>query len=133
VVGHHEGIHAFTIGQRKRLGVALGEPAFVVRMDAVTATVHLGVAEALLATEARLEDATWAPDVSFPMEALVRIRARHEGTRAGILRMPVAEGVKAVYLVRFHEPVRAISPGQAAVAYDGDRVLGGGTITAAGP
>ncbi len=135
-VGHHDGVHGFTVGQRKGLGVALGRPAFVVGLDAASATVQLGDEAALFATEARIEGAEWSDDVRFPLEAEVRVRARHEGERAVIERLPPAslDGASSAdaFVARFCEPVRAISPGQVAVAYAGDRVLGGGTITAAG-
>ncbi len=125
-VGTHQGIHGFTIGQRKGLGVALGRPVFVVGLDASTGTVKLGDEAALSSSEARFEGAEWSDDVSFPLEAEVRVRARHAGERATIDRE--GEG----FVARFHAPVRAISPGQVAVAYRGDRVLGGGTITSSG-
>lgn len=125
-VGHHAGVHAFTIGQRKGLGVALGRPAFVVGLDAATATVRIGDEAALDARGARIEGAVWCDDVRFPLEADVKVRARHEGAPA-TLEQAGGDGVVA----RFHAPVRAVSPGQVAVAYHGDRVLGGGTITAA--
>ncbi len=125
-VGQHGGVHAFTIGQRKGLGVALGKPAFVVGLDAASATVRLGDESELLGSEARITGAAWSDDVLFPLEAEVRVRARHEGERA------VIEPAGGAFVARFREPVRAISLGQVAVAYRGDRVLGGGTITAAG-
>jgi tRNA-specific 2-thiouridylase len=123
-VGRHGGVHGFTIGQRKGLGVALGKPAFVVGLDAESATVRLGDEAELLASEARIGGAAWCDDVRFPLEAEVRVRARHGGERAVIERLD-RDGV---FVARFREPVRAISPGQVAVAYRGDRVLGGGTI-----
>ncbi|MEO7327599.1 MAG: tRNA 2-thiouridine(34) synthase MnmA [Minicystis sp.] len=130
-VGAHEGVHGFTIGQRKGLGVALGRPVFVVGLDAGTGTVRLGDEGELLAGGARLESAAWSDDARFPLEAVVRVRARHEGERAIIAReVDPATGAE-VFFARFLAPVRAISPGQVAVAYHGDRVVGGGTITRA--
>ena len=126
-VGEHAGVHGFTIGQRKGLGVALGRPVFVVGLDAETATVKLGDEADLYACEARIEEAAWSDDVVFPLEAEVKVRARHEPERATIER-----AASGGFVARFREPVRAISPGQVAVAYRGDRVLGGGTITRAG-
>jgi tRNA-specific 2-thiouridylase len=122
VVGAHDGIHRFTIGQRKGLGVALGKPAFVAAIDPETATVRLGDEGELLASGARLEDVVLAPGVTLPREARVRVRYRHEGARAS---------VDAHGEVRFAAPVRAVSRGQIAVFYDGDRVLGGGRIASA--
>jgi tRNA-uridine 2-sulfurtransferase len=131
VVGQHEGVHRFTIGQRKGLGVALGRPAFVVGIDAETATVRLGGEDALGASGALLADGARSDDVSFPLEADVRVRARHEGERATIDRARDPETGREILVARFHAPVKAVSPGQIAVAYDGERVYGGATITAA--
>ena len=91
--------------------------------------MRLGDERELYASEARIEGAAWGDDVRFPLEAEVRVRARHDGERA--IDRPACAAA-SVFVARFHAPVRAISPGQVAVAYLGDRVLGGGTITAAG-
>jgi tRNA-specific 2-thiouridylase len=123
VVGAHDGVHRFTVGQRRGLGVALGRPAFVTSIDAATATVHLGGEEDLAVTEARIEDIVTAPDVELPIDARVRVRYRHEGASGRVERDDDARG-----RVRFHAPVRAVSRGQIAVFYDGDRVLGGARI-----
>jgi len=131
VVGKHDGVHKFTIGQRKGIGVALGKPAFVVGIDADTSTVRLGGEDALAASGAVLRDGAWSDDVRFPLEAHVRVRARHEGERATIDRARDPETGTEIFVARFHTPVKAVSPGQIAVAYDGERVFGGATITAA--
>lgn len=123
VVGEHDGVHRFTVGQRKGIGVALGKPAFVTRIDAKTGSVTLGDEQDLLATTTVVHSVHLAPDVALPIEADVRVRYRHEPRRA---RITAVEGQRA--LVRFDEPVRAITRGQVAVFYDGDRVLGGGTV-----
>ena len=125
VVGAHAGVHRFTVGQRKGLGVALGKPAFVARIDADAATVHLGEGDALTSVAADLEDVVLAPSVALPLRARVRVRYRHEGATAEVLAS--ATGARAV----FDLPVRAVSRGQVAVFYDGDRVLGGGRIARA--
>jgi tRNA-specific 2-thiouridylase len=122
VVGAHQGVHRFTIGQRKGLGVALGSPAYVVDIDAETAEVRLGGSGDLFHSVARLRDATFMDDVALPVRAEVKVRYRHEGAEATVRRD--ADGV----FVEFDAPVRAIARGQVAVAYAGDRVLGGGTI-----
>ncbi|HMI88341.1 MAG TPA: tRNA 2-thiouridine(34) synthase MnmA [Polyangiaceae bacterium] len=122
VVGAHQGIHRFTIGQRKGLGVALGSPAYVVGIDAATAEVRLGGGDDLFHTGARLRDAKFMDDVALPVRASVKVRYRHEGAGAEVRRDD--EGV----YIAFDDPVRAIARGQVAVAYAGDRVLGGGTI-----
>ena len=129
VVGQHEGLHKFTIGQRKGLGVALGQPAFVVALDASDGSVRLGSEAELTA-----EGALLAPDfaLTYPERdaelpaAVIQVRARHGGA-AG--RLSLDGSGRA--LVHFDEPVRAVSPGQVAVLYSEDgRVLGGGTIEA---
>jgi tRNA-specific 2-thiouridylase len=126
VVGAHEGIHKFTIGQRKGLGVALGKPAFVAHIDAESGTVRLGDGEDLGATEARIEDIIMAPGVQFPLKARVRVRYRHEGAE-GRVEWASEEG-SGVGRIRFNAAVRALSRGQIAVFYEGDRVLGGARI-----
>jgi tRNA-specific 2-thiouridylase len=125
-LGEHQGIHNFTIGQRKGLGVALGKPAFVTALDATTGAVTVGDEAALSASGAALDEGAWSDDVSFPLRATVRVRARHEGAPAVVARAP-GGGLVA----RFDAPVRAVSAGQIAVAYAGDRVMGGATITRA--
>jgi len=87
----------------------------------------VGPAEGILCDGAEIYDTTWADDITFPLRAQVKVRSHHEPADALIT---CAEGSTAT-TVRFREAVRAISPGQIAVAYDGDRVLGGGTIRAA--
>ena len=129
-VGAHEGVHRFTIGQRRGLGVALGRPAFVTSIDAESATVHLGGEDRLLAGAADLEDVSLAEGVALPLRARVRIRYRHDGDWARVesLAPPLASrGAR----VLFDSPVRAVTRGQVAVFYDGERVLGGGRIVAA--
>jgi tRNA-specific 2-thiouridylase len=122
VIGEHAGVHRFTVGQRKGLGVALGKPAFVTRIDATTSTVHLGSELDLETREAKVEDVVLAPDVSLPLRARVRVRYRHDGADADVQRC--GSGAR----VSFLEPVRAVTRGQIAVFYDRDRVLGGGRI-----
>jgi len=123
-IGDHQGIHRYTVGQRRGLGVALGKPAFVSRIDP-DGTVTVGDAEAIASHRATLDAGTWSDDVTFPLAADVQVRARHRGAPARLELM--GDGL----VVEFTEPVRAVSPGQIAVAYDGDRVLGGATILAA--
>ena len=119
VLAQHDGVHRYTIGQRKGLGVAIGKPAFVTKIDADTNTVHLGDESGLAAVGAELHDLVMAPGITLPRKARVRVRYRHEG----------AEGtIDDRGHVRFDDTVRAVSPGQVAVFYEGDRVLGGGTI-----
>jgi tRNA-specific 2-thiouridylase len=122
VVGTHGGVHRFTVGQRKGLGVALGTPAFVVGIDAETATVRLGRADDLLSDGARLRGSRFFDDVALPARATIQVRYRHDGVPATIQRSD--DGID----VAFDQPVRAVVEGQVAVAYAGERVLGGGVI-----
>jgi tRNA-specific 2-thiouridylase len=122
VVGTHAGVHRFTVGQRKGLGVALGSPAFVVGIDAASSSVRLGGPEDLLHAGATLTGARFFDDVALPVKAAVRVRYRHDGVPATLVRRGMDVSVS------FERPVRAVSKGQIAVAYAGDRVLGGGTI-----
>jgi tRNA-specific 2-thiouridylase len=127
VVGSHEGHQLFTIGQRRGLGVALGRPMYVVAIEAETNTVVLGDDADLREGELIAEDVNWiavdpAPGDRF--ESDVKIRYNHGGARA---RVDALEGGRA--RVVFDEAPRAITPGQAAVFYRGDEVLGGGWIS----
>ena len=125
VLGEHQGIFRYTIGQRRGLGMALGSPAYVVRIDALANTITLGGREELLgtrllATGVNWLDGEWAGKDSFA--ASVQIRYNHRGVPATV--QPLADSVQ----VDFEEPVSAITPGQAAVIYRDDRVIGGGWI-----
>jgi tRNA-uridine 2-sulfurtransferase len=129
-IGAHAGIHRFTVGQRKGLGVARGEPAFVVDIDADRAAVLVGSAEQARARGAVLVDCCWADDVAFPTEAMLKVRSQHGGVAAWLVLGDGPAGQGTVR-ARFAEPIHGVSPGQVAVAYRGDRVLGGATIAAA--
>jgi tRNA-specific 2-thiouridylase len=125
VVGHHRGVHRFTVGQRKGLGIALGSPAFVSEIDAATATVRVGPEDALASTGAALAPLHIAPGVDTPKEIVAKLRYRHAGVRA------VVESRDGGGELHFLEPARAVARGQVAVLYDGPRVVGGGPIVAA--
>jgi tRNA-specific 2-thiouridylase len=129
-VGEHDGIHRFTVGQRRGLGVALGRPAFVTHIDAQSATVSVGGEEALQANGALLRDVSLADGVSLPARVRVRVRYRHEGDDA-LVEPVVADSALPAARVVFDRPVRAITSGQMAVMYSGDRVVGGGRIVEA--
>ena len=125
VLGRHGGVHRFTVGQRRGLGVATGRRLYVTEVDAARNRVVVGGPDALLARGARLERVNWIAGAA-PSEAVrarVRIRYRHEGAAARI--EPEADGGARVL---FDEPQAALTPGQAAVFDAGDVVLGGGWI-----
>jgi tRNA-uridine 2-sulfurtransferase len=122
-VGRHQGVHGFTVGQRKNLGVSLGKRAYVTAIEPATATVRLGEREALLAGGALVADPVLDAEVSLPFEADVMVRYRGAPVRARV-------STAATQLrVEFERPVTAVVPGQYAVFLKGDRVLGGGVIT----
>jgi tRNA-uridine 2-sulfurtransferase len=127
VVGQHAGVHRFTVGQRRNLGVALGKPSYVVDIDPAQGRVELGPIERLMAGAAELSDVTLAPDLELPLSAEVQVRYRGTPLAARIQRS--AGGARVV----FARPVQAVVPGQFAVFYDGTRVLGGGLIRKAEP
>jgi tRNA-specific 2-thiouridylase len=125
VLGRHPGVHHYTIGQRRGLGLGAGEPLYVVRLDAARRQVVVGAACLLERRELEVADVRWlggeAP--AGPLEASVQIRYRHAPRPARISPSGTA-GAR----VLFEAPERAIAPGQAAVFYRGDEVLGGGWI-----
>ena len=124
VVGEHGGIHNFTVGQRKGLGVATGSPLYVIQINGAQRQVVVGSGEELYSRSMRVRDLNWiAVDALHePMRVAVKIRHRHQPAAAGI------EPMGREVLVTFDDPQRAITPGQAAVFYDGDTVVGGGWI-----
>lgn len=125
VVGKHEGYPFYTIGQRKGLGIALGYPIFVTGIDKVHNRVVLGVEKDLLRTAMTVKGLNMSkyPDLAGkPLETVTKIRYNDEGTPAVIEQF--GEEIKAF----FHEPVKSIAPGQAAVFYEGNDVVGGGWI-----
>ncbi len=125
VVGQHDGIEGFTIGQRKGLGVALGEPQYVTRIEADTRRVVIGRHEELARRELFAARANWLIDPPIePFRAEVQIRY-NRAAKPAMVEPLGAEGFR----VEFDEPRHGVAPGQAAVCYDGDRVLGGGWIT----
>jgi tRNA-specific 2-thiouridylase len=124
VVGTHRGVARYTIGQRRGLGISLGHPVFVVALDAASNRVVVGPAEELHRTSAELRDVRWpvGRDVG-ELRVFVQLRSRHSAAPARVLR---GEGDRV--RVEFDEPQRAVTPGQSAVFYDDDRVVGGGIV-----
>ncbi|MGA2747046.1 MAG: aminomethyltransferase beta-barrel domain-containing protein, partial [Candidatus Sulfotelmatobacter sp.] len=126
VIGEHGGIHNFTVGQRKGLGVATGSPLYVIQISGANKQVIVGGEEHLYSRtlRARRVNLIAMDDLREPMRVAVKIRHRHEPAAAMIERVGDDE-----ILATFDEPQRAITPGQAAVFYDGDIVVGGGWIS----
>jgi tRNA-specific 2-thiouridylase len=125
VIGEHSGIHNFTVGQRKGLGVATGSPLYVLQIKGDTREVVVGSGENLYSKTLRVHriNLISVDDLRAAMPVTVKIRHRHEAAPAIIERSGADE-----ILVSFDQPQRAITPGQAAVFYDGDVVVGGGWI-----
>jgi tRNA-specific 2-thiouridylase len=133
VVGRHEGIHGFTVGQRKGLqvtgnrdqGTGNSRPAYVLAIHPDSHRVMVGSDEELMSRELRAERLNWISVAGLVGEMRVRVKIRHRHEPAwATLRMENEERVFA----EFDEPQRAITPGQSAVFYDGDEVVGGGWI-----
>ena len=125
VLGKHKGITHYTVGQRKGLGLALGYPAFVIEIRPETNEVVIGTNEDAMSNYVRANKLNFMsiPDLTEPMRVFAKIRYNHKGAWCTIEKTGEDE-----ILCTFEEPQRAITPGQAVVFYDGDYVLGGGTI-----
>jgi tRNA-uridine 2-sulfurtransferase len=124
-LGEHAGVHHFTVGQRRGLGIAAGEPLYVIATDPASQQVIVGSRDELLRPGFRAREVNWistagAPD---PVRAQVKIRNKHIAAPATVRSLD-AHCVEVI----FDEPQRAVTPGQGAVFYDGDLVLGGGWI-----
>ena len=125
LIGQHEGYPFYTIGQRKGLGVAFGEPVFVTEINAHTNRVTLGTEEELRKSSMKVCKVNLQKYASLPdgLQALVKVRYKDAGTRA-----KVYDEESEMLNVKFELPVKAISPGQSAVMYEGNDVVGGGII-----
>jgi tRNA-specific 2-thiouridylase len=123
MIGRHDGVPNYTIGQRRGLGIAMGKPVYVTTLSTTTNTVTLGDDEELRAIGLVGSRANFLADVADTFRANVKIRYLHVAAPATVRRLP-----KACVEVYFDEPQRAITPGQAAVFYDGEVVLGGAWI-----
>ncbi len=124
VLGHHEGFERFTIGQRKGIGLAFGDPRYVVRLEPETRRVVIGTREELARQTLTANRLNWHIDVpTGPLRCRAQIRYRHEAAPAEATL--VADDVLQV---EFDEPQYGVAPGQAVVLYADDRVLGGGWI-----
>ncbi|MCZ6676927.1 MAG: tRNA 2-thiouridine(34) synthase MnmA [Candidatus Poribacteria bacterium] len=128
VLGKHQGIPFYTVGQRKGLGIAAGVPLYVTELKTHNNTIVVGKHEDLLKDTMRIEQVNLIPmdNLTAPIRAHVKIRYRDAGASATITPLSETEAE-----VQFDEPRRAVTPGQAAVFYDGDVVIGGGWIQGA--
>ncbi len=125
VLGRHAGVHSFTVGQRRGLGIAAPEPRYVVRIEAGEGRVVVGTAAEASSTRFAVREVSWVSGEAPPaaVRARVKVRYRHAGEMGTV--MP--RGARQVE-VELDAPVRGVAPGQAAVFYAGDEVLGGGRI-----
>jgi tRNA-uridine 2-sulfurtransferase len=125
VIGRHTGVHQFTIGQRKGLGFAAGKPIYVLSIDPENNRVVVGEDAALRTSVCELENVNWisCEKPASPLRAAVKIRHKHEAAAATV---EATDSTRA--RVTFDAPQRAITPGQGAVFYSGDVILGGGWI-----
>ncbi|HXQ25317.1 MAG TPA: tRNA 2-thiouridine(34) synthase MnmA [Candidatus Acidoferrales bacterium] len=125
VIGRHNGLRNYTVGQRRGLGLAAGHPVYVVALDRATNRLIVGEDRELRSTACEVRGVNWisfaAPDA--PVRASVRIRHRHDPAEAEITPLDATSA-----RISFLEPQRAITPGQAAVFYSGEQVLGGGWL-----
>ena len=126
VVGRHKGAVCYTRGQRKGLGLAMGAPVYVCSKDMQANTVTVGPNEALFSSTLRARDWNWFPFPSLTEPMAVTAKIRHSQHELPATVYPEENGFARV---EFQVPQRAITPGQAVVLYDGDDVVGGGTIT----
>jgi tRNA-specific 2-thiouridylase len=128
VLGHHSGVEFYTVGQRKGLGISSPSPLYVVSLDPAANRVVVGQGDALQSDTFRADNCNWIAfdEPDSPFEATVKIRYNHPGTRCTVT--PLSRTQARVLL---HEPQRAVTPGQAAVFYQDDLVLGGGWISGA--
>ena len=125
-LGRHDGVHHFTVGQRKGLGIATGEPLYVIATDVQSQRVTVGRNEDLLRPDCFAANVNWIAiaGVVEPVRAQVKIRNRHTAAGATLFATSDPARVQVV----FDDPQRAVTPGQGAVFYDGDIILGGGWI-----
>ena len=128
VVGRHKGAVCYTKGQRKGLGIALGAPVYVCSKDMEKNTVTVGPNEALFSPGLRANDWNWFPFETLTQPMAVTVKFRHSQQEQSATVYPEENGSARV---EFDAPQRAVTPGQAVVLYNGDMVVGGGTITEA--
>lgn len=125
LLGRHHGVHHFTVGQRRGLGVAVGHPLYVLAIEPETRRVVVGGNEQLMHRVARVRGLNWISiaELKEPSRVFAKIRNKHDAA-PGV----VSPGANGSVMMTFDDPQRAITPGQACVFYEGDRVVGGGWI-----
>ena len=123
VLGRHEGIHRFTVGQRRGIGISANKPLYVTAIDKGAGRITVGSKEELLSNGLEAQFVNLVnPEEGFPDRAVCKIRYRHPGAESSVV---FEDGLLRIY---FKEPQGAVAPGQAAVLYNGDEVVGGGWI-----
>jgi len=125
IIGTHKGVIHYTVGQRKGLGIALGKPAYVIGKDALKNTVTIGDKEELYKSEITVTDLNWISGEKLSAEISVTAKTRYSQNEAEAVVIPLTSDTARVV---FSQPQRAPAKGQAAVFYNGDILLGGGTI-----
>ena len=130
VLGRHKGLIHYTVGQRKGLGLSLSAPLYVLRKDSEKNQVVLGPNERLFSDRLIAGDCNWISVDRLCKPMQVTAKTRYSQSEAPAVIEDAGEGRVAVC---FEQPQRAITPGQAVVFYDGDTVVGGGTILSSGP
>jgi tRNA-specific 2-thiouridylase len=131
VLGRHDGVHGFTVGQRKGLPIAggNGRPVYVTKINAHTGDVTVGHAEDLLQTELYASGVNWVSGEPPRGPVRAQARIRYNGSEDDATVTPLGEWAK----ITFERPMRAVTPGQAVVFFDGETVLGGGLIELEAP
>lgn len=125
VVGRHHGVTHYTVGQRKGLGISFGRPTYVTKIDAEHNTVTLGGERERYAAALTAGDLNWIPFDTLKDETRAQVKVRYSAVPAEATLVPLPDGRVRV---EFSFPQKSVAPGQAAVFYDGDTLLGGGTI-----
>ena len=125
VIGQHKGLAHYTIGQRDKLGLALGHPVYVYKIDRRTNSVHLGDLRRLYSGGLKASGMNWV-SMEIPQETIeVRLKIRYNSSEVKAYLTPTD---KDTVRVEFREPQKSVTPGQSVVFYDGDVVLGGAII-----
>ncbi len=124
IVGKHKGVYHYTVGQRKGLGIALGHPVYVVGVDPKEQTVWVGEDKDLFSHGLVASDFNYISGFPFQKGKSLQAKIRYASPRVDAVAFPEGDSIR----VEFNEPQRAVAPGQAVVLYDGEQVLGGGTI-----